>query len=68
MPEQIENRTLLDSYLEFNTPSVPPVKCDCGNIVYPGGIYYQIDGKIYCSECVNEAIEDFLFEHRKVVM
>lgn len=68
MPEQIENRMVVDSEWENNISPIPSVKCDCGNIVEQGGIYYFVDGRIYCSECVNEAIEDFLFEHRKVVM
>lgn len=68
MTGPIENRMMVDSEWENNISPIPSVKCDCGNIVEPGGIYYFVDGRIYCSECVNEAIEDFLFEHRKVVM
>ena len=48
---------------------------DFGALVYESNkygyyaelLYYFVEGKIYCSECVSEAIEDFLFEHRKVV-
>lgn len=68
MPEQIENRMLIDSEWENNISSIPSVRCDCGRDIPIGEEHWYINGKIYCKECVSEAIEDFLFEHRKVVM
>ena len=68
MPEQIENRMVVDSEWDDKSNYIPSLRCDCGSDIPFGEKYWSINGRIYCSECVNEAIEDFLFEHRKVVM
>lgn len=68
MPEQIENRMVVDSELDEIIDTTPHVRCDCGRAFPATEQHWFINGSIYCKECVNEAIEDFLFEHRKVVM
>lgn len=68
MPEQIENRMLVDSEWENNISPIPSVRCDCGRDIPIGEEYWHINWNIYCKECVSEAIEVFLFENRKVVM
>lgn len=42
---------------------VEPVECGCGNTLYVGDEYYEIDGQIWCPEC----IDDFLSDHKKAV-
>lgn len=37
--------------------------CDCGEKLYEGDEYYEIDGTIYCPNC----IDDFLSDHRRKV-
>lgn len=67
MPKQIENRMLIGSEWENSISPIPSVRCDCGNEIKAGETYWKIDGSIYCKECIQEHIEDYLFEFRKVV-
>ena len=50
MPEQIENRMVVDSQWQ---PMYKPVcRCDeCGGEIYEGNYFYDFDGDIVCEDC-----------------
>lgn len=39
------------------------VECQCCAVLHEGDEYYEIDGQIWCPEC----IDDFLSDHKKTV-
>lgn len=41
-------------------------RCDCGREIYEREEYWNINGTIYCQDCIKEHIEDYLSEFRKV--
>ena len=54
MPEQIENRMVVDSEWEQHERKSKTIcSCDeCGEDIYPGEIYYKIDGDCICEDCI----------------
>lgn len=55
MPEQIENRMVVDS--EWQPPTQTVKMCDsCESAVHEGDVYYDIGGDCICSECIKEYI------------
>lgn len=71
MPEQIENRMVVDSQWEDMEKDIPLweqvfKKCDCGRDIMMNEEYWNINGTIYCQDCIEEYIEDYLSEFRKV--
>lgn len=57
MPEQIENRMVVDSVW---TPMHRPV-CYCGECevgIYEGTDYYDFDGDIVCEDCHRDYIKE----------
>lgn len=71
MPEQIENRMVVDSQWEDIEKEIPfwervYCRCDCGREIYANEEYWNINGVIYCQDCIKEHIEDYLSEFRKV--
>lgn len=67
MHAEIENGMVVDSESERNAGPIPAVRCDCGCDISVGETYWKIDGSIYCKECIQEHIEDYLFDFKKVV-
>lgn len=58
MPEQIENRMVVDS--EWRPLHKPFCRCDmCEMDIYEGNDYYNFDGDIICDDCH----EDYVKEH-----
>ena len=66
MHTEIENRMVVDSEYGMSKEECI-IRCGCGRELDYGETYWIVDGRVYCNDCVSEAIEDFLFEHRKVV-
>lgn len=71
MPEQIENRMVVDSQWEDMEKEIPLweqvfKKCDCGRDIMMNEEYWNINGVTYCQDCIKEHIEDYLSEFRKV--
>ena len=50
----IDNRMVIDSEWEDIEKNATPVfSCDeCGEGVFPGEVYYKIDGDCICEECL----------------
>ena len=76
MPEQIENKMVVNqywdrrytgksvsSYFSYNE-AIPKMKrcCDCCSDIPEGEQYYDFDGDIYCQDCIGGFVE----EHKKV--
>ncbi len=41
----------------------PPMACvHCGEEVYPGSLYYDVEGEIVCSQCIREHLFDVFSE------
>lgn len=71
MPDQIENRMVVDSQWEDMEKEIPLweqvfKKCDCGRDIMMNEEYWNINGVTYCQDCIKEHIEDYLSEFRKV--
>lgn len=43
------------------------IECGCGEIVREGEEYYVLDGEIWCPKCIDDYVNDFLDDHKKVV-
>ena len=75
MPEQIENRMVVDSQWEDIEKEISferevKFKCDlCGGNIYYADRCYEINGNIVCDreECTNVAKEELLEEHVMIV-
>lgn len=64
MPEQIENRMVVDEELQ---PMCKPVKqCDsCEGGLYEGDDYFDIDGYCICPNCIDDYLKT---NYRRVVV
>ena len=55
-PQCYERREKVDSYDLWKTTPPDPKEsdckcCECKEDLYPGGIYYEIEGEIFCENC-----------------
>ena len=57
MPEQIENRMVVDS--QWQPMYKPFCRCDvCGNDIHYGNDYYDFDGDIVCEDCERDYVRE----------
>ena len=63
MPEQIENRMVVDSDYHIRKKVC---LCDqCSDPIYEDDDFYDFDGEIVCQGCIDRYIDDYLREHRR---
>lgn len=57
MPEQIENRMVVDS--QWQPLHRPLCRCDeCGGDIYEGDYYFDFDGDAVCENCVSDYVKE----------
>lgn len=57
MPEQIENRMVVDS--EWKKPYRVVARCnECNGDIYQGEYFFDINGDTVCESCIRDYVKD----------
>ena len=57
MPEQIENRMVVDE--QWQPMYRPLCRCEeCGGDIYEGDYYFDFDGDVICENCVRDYVKE----------